>query len=72
MACVNPDGTLTPTAHKVLAALTEPRPPEEVAGIAGQPLFRVRASLRELGEAGLVAESGGMFVLTDEGRGKLP
>ncbi len=70
MACVNADGTITPTAKALLQSLQGPLGPEEIAARTGAPLFRVRASLRELQAAGFVAESGGRFVTTDAGRAK--
>jgi predicted transcriptional regulator len=68
MACVNPDGTITSTARSLLQNLENPLSPEDIAGKIGAPLFRVRSSLRELAGAGLVAESGGLFQTTDQGR----
>jgi hypothetical protein len=37
----------------------------------GEPLFKVRGSLREMREAGLIDEEGGMYFLTEAGKGKL-
>jgi hypothetical protein len=54
MACVNTDGTLTQSARSVLGAAREPVLPEEVAAQIGLPLYRVRSSLRELRDVGLV------------------
>ena len=69
MACVNPDGTITPTAKSLLQGLTEPLAPETIASKLGVPLFRVRSSLRELETAGLVSEAEGLFRTTEKGRG---
>jgi predicted transcriptional regulator len=41
--------------------------PEEVAGKAGLPLFRVRSGLRELTEAGLAKQKGDKYELSEEG-----
>lgn len=71
MACVNADGTITPTAKALLQSLASPLGPEAIAAKTGAPLFRVRASLRELQTAGFVAESGGLFRTTEEGRTKI-
>jgi predicted transcriptional regulator len=68
MACVNPDGTITPTAKSLLQTLEKPLSPEEIGAKIGVPLFRVRSSLRELESAGLVSEAEGRFRTTDEGR----
>lgn len=71
MACVNADGSVTPTARALLRSLESPLGPEAIAAKIGAPLFRVRASLRELQAAGFVAESGGLFRTTDAGRAKI-
>lgn len=70
MACVNADGTITPTAKALLQSLETPRGAEEIAAALGLPLFRVRSSLRELAEAGLVAAEGDHYRTTEEGRKK--
>ncbi len=68
MACVNPDGTLTPSALAVLKAVQQaPQTAEALATLVGLPLFRVRSSLRELREAGLLNESEGVYRLTPQG-----
>jgi len=67
MACVNPNGTVTASARMMLKALTQPQTPEQAAAAAGQPLFKVRASLRELLQAGLVAQNGEQYQTTEEG-----
>ncbi len=71
MACINVDGTLVASARKLLVNLVEPRSAEDAAARTALPLFRVRASLREFLQAGLVAEANGAYVLTDAGRSKL-
>jgi hypothetical protein len=71
MACINPDGTLTPTAQKVLEALKTPTTEAELARKSLLPMFRVRMSLRELGEAGMVSEINGIYQLTEEGAARL-
>jgi DNA-binding IclR family transcriptional regulator len=68
MACVNPDGTVTPSAKAILAALQKDAAPEQIAAEASLPLFRVRSALRELAEAGLVAPVEARYSLTEEGR----
>lgn len=71
MACINPDGTLTAIARAVLGTLegaTKGITPDALAHGTGLPLYRARASLRELGAAELVAESGGDWRITALGR----
>ncbi|HSB77329.1 MAG TPA: hypothetical protein VLM91_00975 [Candidatus Methylomirabilis sp.] len=68
MGCINPDGTTDPAARTLLQALQTPRNPEELAAAAGLPLYRIRSGLRDLGQAGLVEEASGKFVLTAAGR----
>jgi DNA-binding IclR family transcriptional regulator len=68
MACVNTDGTLTQSARSVLAAAREPALPEEIASQTGLPLYRIRSSLRELHDAGLLeAQLDGRYRLTTAG-----
>ena len=64
MACISADGTLSASGRAMLAALERPATEEEVAGVTGLPLFRVRSGLRELVAAGLVSQQGGRFVAT--------
>ncbi len=71
MACINSDGSLTLVARDVLQALDQPRSVEEIHGIARQPVYRVRASLREMGELGLVSETDGRYSITEVGRARL-
>jgi predicted transcriptional regulator len=71
MGCINRDGALTFTAKDVLEALGEPRTPEEIRDIARQPLYRVRASLREMEAAGYVSTEDGRWRITESGRAAL-
>lgn len=71
MACINADGSLTGSARKVLRALANPLTAEEVRDVTSQPLFRIRASLRELEAAGLISGVDGCYKITDEGRARL-
>lgn len=69
MACLNPDGTLTAIARTVLGAVEGGIGEEEaLAQAAGIPLWRLRASLREIGAVGLITAQGGGHMLTDKGR----
>jgi len=71
MACINPDGTLTPSAEAVLSALSLPLAPEELAESIELPVFRIRSSVREMLEAGLVEEKEGKYVVTKLGQAKI-
>ena len=72
MGCIDPDGTLTLTAKFLIKTLGEgPLPPEDIAKVMGEPIFRVRGNLRELTQADLIKEEGGLYSLTHEGRERL-
>jgi predicted transcriptional regulator len=68
MACVNPDGTLSPSATALLKSLETPLGPEEIAARLGSPLFKVRSSLRELVAAGLVEVREDKYLASEEGK----
>jgi len=65
--CVKPDGTLEPMAQAIVRALRTPRTTEGVCEHLRLPLYRVRSTMRELVEAGLVAETAGGYALTATG-----
>lgn len=68
MPCVSPDGKPTSSGKALLKALKNGAlSSEEVAGKTGQPLFRVRSSLRELKNAGFVEETDGKYRLSKSG-----
>jgi len=71
MACINPDGTLTGSTRDLLRIVGKPSTPEEISGQLGQPLFKIRSSLREMVNAGLVNETGGQYTITEKGKQKL-
>lgn len=71
MGCINPDGTLAPSARTVLEFLKLPKTPVEVAQHTGMPMYRVRMSLRELSEAGLLSETDGLYQITEAGLERL-
>jgi predicted transcriptional regulator len=71
MPCVKPDGTLEPLAQAIVRALSAARTAEGVCEHLRLPLYRVRSTMRELVEAGLVAEHDGVYGLTDSGRRRL-
>jgi predicted transcriptional regulator len=68
MACVNPDGSLSESAQKLLTVLAEPLTPEEISGKTGQPLFKVRSSIREMIDAELISETDGRYTTTPQGK----
>lgn len=70
MPCVNADGTLTEVADRVLRAAASRGgvvSDADVAAAAGVPLYRARASLRELAAAGLVGAEGTSYRLAPAG-----
>lgn len=72
MACIDADGTLTLTGKFLLKELDKtPLSPQEIAKAIGEPVFKVRGSLRELDGAGFIKENDGIFQITEEGRAKL-
>ena len=70
MPCVSPDGTVTETAKKVLSAAVEEKSAEEIAN-TGLPLFRVRSSIRELVDAGLIESRNEKYKTTEKGKTKI-
>ena len=68
MACINPDGTLSPSAKTVVSTLQKPSTLQELAQATNLPLYRLRSSLRELVDANLVAEENGVYKLTEAGK----
>ena len=68
MACVNNQGELSDSARRMLTVLQHPATPEDVASRTELPLFRVRAGLREMAEAGLVELKDGSYTPTQRGR----
>ena len=71
MACVNPDGSLSPSGLILLRALDAAGAERDLAGRSGRPLFQVRSGLRELESAGLVRAVPAGFELTEGGRERL-
>ncbi len=68
MACLTSDGTLTGAALDLLDLLSQPLLPDDIARQLARPLFQVRASLRELADAGLVERFGDAYLTTEIGR----
>jgi predicted transcriptional regulator len=71
MACIAPDGSLTTQAKAVLRAMEAPVSLDEVARSTEIPLYRIRGSVRELVEAGLVESIDSAFRATAAGRSRL-
>jgi len=71
MACINPDGSISQTAKTLLKALQVPLEPREISQNLNVPLFKVRSSLREMIEAGLVQKTDEQYMITDKGRSLL-
>jgi len=71
MPCVLPDGSVAPVAKRVLSSAREARSAEDISKDTGLPIYRVRGSIRELMEAGLVEERGGKYQTTEAGRKKI-
>jgi len=68
MPCISPDGKPTSSGRILLESLKDKTlAPEEIVNIVGQPLFKVRSSLRELKTAGWVEEVEGKYRLTEQG-----
>jgi hypothetical protein len=59
MACINPDGTLSTVARGLLGLLETPHTAEAAAAALRFPLFRIRASIRELDRAQLIETTPG-------------
>ena len=71
MPCVSPDGSVTESAKRVLLAAVEEKSAGEIAKAAGLPLFRVRGSVRELVDAGLIESRNGTYRTTEQGKVKI-
>ncbi len=67
MACINPDGTLSVVARNLLLLLETPHTAEASARALGLPLFRIRATVRELSRAGLIDRTAETLSRTDLG-----
>ena len=68
MACITATGGLTQSGKDLLNALDEPMAPPAIAARVGNPLFKVRASLRQMEEAGLVLKMDDGYVATSKGK----
>jgi predicted transcriptional regulator len=68
MACIDANGNITRSAELILLAVMKPASVEQVVGESGLAVFRVRAALRELAQAGFISQTGGTFQITAEGQ----
>ena len=68
MPCKDSSGEVTEMARKILAAMADGVPLNEVAEKTGLPLYRIRSAVRELVEAGLAEEKNGAYAVTETGR----
>ncbi len=71
MPCIRPDGTLEPTARSILKLLHLPQTVEDISRELRMPVYRVRMTLRELGDAGLAVGDADHYRATDTGRSRL-
>ena len=71
MACIDARGKLTRSGELILLAMMESSDVESAAKESGQPLFKVRAAVRELTKAGLLTETDGGFKITSKGIEKI-
>lgn len=71
MPCIDSSGHMTEIAGKILAAMADGTPLNEVAEKTDLPLYRIRSGARELVEAGLVETKDEAYVLTEAGRAAL-
>jgi hypothetical protein len=71
MACINADDTLTRSGELILLACKRPNTPEAVAKEVNQPLFKVRAAVREFVEVKFLELVGDRYQTTDAGLKKV-
>jgi predicted transcriptional regulator len=69
--CVNPDGTLAPNAVMILQVCRQPATIDDLARETGLRPFRIKGSIRELTEAGLLTQDGDQYRITPQGEGVL-
>ena len=70
MACIEPDGSLTLTGQRLLQEIAEnPMTPQEIASTLEEPIFKMRARIREMVEADLIEEKDGEYSATEKGKG---
>jgi predicted transcriptional regulator len=70
MKSINPDGTVTAKARRLLNILDEPLTPEEISQTLGQPIVHVKSSLREMVVSQIIHQQGERFIITEQGKEK--
>jgi len=68
MGCINPDGIITESARTLLKIIKNPLTSEEISKHLGQPLFKIRISIREMQNAGLLKEENDKYIITEKGK----
>lgn len=68
MGCINPDGTISGSARALLKIIESPLTSEEISKKLGQPLFKIRISIREMLNAGLIKEENDKYIITEKGK----
>ncbi len=71
MGCIDVKGNITRSGELILLALMGPSRIEAAARESGQPLFKVRSTVREFSDAGFVKLVAGGFQITPQGIKKL-
>lgn len=69
MPCIDDSGNISDSGKALLSALSkEQLDVKSISSQIGVPLFKVRSSIRELVEAGLIQESNEKYNITEEGK----
>ena len=69
MACVNSNGELTQTAKDLLNSIVdEAQTPQDISKNVGQPIFKVRSSLRDMKSMGFVIEEDGKYKMNPKAK----
>lgn len=67
MPCIDSQGPLSEPARRILSVVAQPVAVAVIAASLNLPLYRVRSSVRDLVEAGLIRETHGAFAITPRG-----
>ena len=67
MVCINPDGSLAPSARAICESLIQPGSLEDIAHNTNMPVHRLRPCLQELLAAGLAVENRASYRISDVG-----
>lgn len=69
MPCIDDSGRLSESGEKLIKSLlSEDLDAKEISSRIGVPIFKVRSSIRELIEAGLIAEAGEKYRIMEKGK----